>query len=257
MSGFYPLSAEEFGLLTPTALSSRRNPPPPPPQLPDNAGFQHSGNFHLAALKLLGQAPAPGTLWVLRTYLLRGHKGCIGDRALPSRGSWPTHSPGRGAWPDTGGLPWTGSLFSRHVLSGHSCPSGRQLLQAVLMGGTGGEALLGGPVTGPVGHSAPTCAAASSLGWAWRLPGTFFPWGRDTAAGRWGGRGRACEPQHLSHITPRQTDACTDGCATTHSHHTLMRALPPSHKPHNGTPGHLTRSLGKSNSGRGWNDCRQ
>lgn len=104
--------------------------------------------------------------------------------------------------------------------------------------------LLGGPVTGPVGHSVPTCAAASSLGWALRLPGTFFPWGRDTAAGRWGGgrRGRAWERQHLSHTAARQTDVATDGCATPYSHHTRTRALPPHYEPHTGTPGAATAS---------------
>lgn len=30
--------------------------------------------------------------------------------------------------------------------------------------------------------TSPPPAAASSLGWALWLPGTFFPWGRDTAA---------------------------------------------------------------------------
>lgn len=42
------------------------------------------------------------------------------------------------------------------------------------MGDTEGRLLLRSPVTEPVGHIAPACAAASSLGWTLLLPGTFF-----------------------------------------------------------------------------------
>lgn len=49
-------------------------------------------------------------------------------------------------------------------------------------GGHWAVLLPGGPVTEPVGHAVPTCAVASTLGWALWLPGTFFSWGWNTAA---------------------------------------------------------------------------
>lgn len=52
-------------------------------------------------------------------------------------------------------------------------------------GGHWAGLLLGCPVTGPFGHTAPTCAVASTLGWALWLPGTFFSCGWDTAAVMW------------------------------------------------------------------------
>lgn len=55
-------------------------------------------------------------------------------------------------------------------------------------GGHWAGLLLSGPVTEPVGHTVPTCAVVSALGWALRLPGTFFSWGWDTAAVMWEGR---------------------------------------------------------------------
>lgn len=73
-----------------------------------------------------------------------------------------------------------------------------------------------------------------------------------------GGRGRwrECGPQHLSPITPRQTDADTDRCAITLDHHTPTQMPPPDYKPHNDTAT-STGSLGKANTGRGWDSFGQ
>lgn len=76
----------------------------------------------------------------------------------------------------------------------------------------------------------PHLCCYSSLGWALRLPGTFFPWRQDTAASRVAGR--ECEPQRLSHITPRQSDADRGRCAITRAHHTPTQIPSPSYKPH-------------------------
>lgn len=60
-------------------------------------------------------------------------------------------------------------------------PLGQQLWQAALMGTLEGWPP-GRPCDGASWTQHPHLCCRSSLGWALRLPGTFFPWGRDTAA---------------------------------------------------------------------------
>ena len=68
---------------------------------------------------------------------------------------------------------------------------------------------------------------------------------------------RECEPHHLSHITPRQTDTdpdrqmCHRGCSS-HTRTDIPTQVQSIHG-----MATSTRSLGRTNTGRGWNDFQQ
>lgn len=153
----------------------------------------------------------------------------------------PPRVPGLGLRQDTGRLLWAGCLVSMHFLSGHSCPSGQQLQQAVLMGGTGGEAPPGHPCHRDSWTHRPhlcccfqprvgTVAARDILS----LGEGYSCWERCRVT--WEGRqtegtlASAFESHHT------QTDAYTDRHAVTNGHHTLTQIPLPNCKLHTWLP---------------------
>ena len=154
---------------------------------------------------------------------------CYG--ALPSRGSWPAALPRTRLQAGHRRAPvdWLPGLQA--LPRGAVGPTGQQLHRAALMQDTGGAASPPGrPCHRASWTRCPTCAAIPAWGGPCGCQGHSFPGGQDTAALRVAGG--ECEPQHLSHVTPTQTDADRGRCAVTCAHHTPTRIPSPSYKPH-------------------------